>query len=501
MRKSAASWAFLLLTGLLLVEVVLYFYLGSFTPMLLDDFCLDADVANLGAIGAIDEYYTKRTGRLTEIFLFVGAYYLGPRSTAILPPLLLGVLFVAVFATVRRLISTQAGKQTNLASLLFTAAIFTTVLRASPGFPQAVYWRIGIFAYLVPLILLTAYVYLLCVYPKLKSKLSQTAAVASTVVFCFLLGMSQEFLALCVVLTLVPLIAGVLSRKFFQELRPVITLLIAGLCFVAIGLFIILVAPGNAARSVSTLGQQPELIPSVILAFKFMLVEMGVWALAHLWHLLALFILGLLAAKSFFVRTNEDRFDIAQTGLAVDCCVGYIVLGYVIVAYALQSPAPFRMVFLFVVMMSITALLLAFQLSKLEIFNWDNAVVTLVVVLLLSAVSLAQSWRLFGLVPAHQQYARQSQELFSRFNTKRGVVGDDFVIETLTETGIDWKIKGFNYDRTMPAWTVSCLREYFDFRGNVIIRDKEVEKIYLLNGEIETRPSGSASPESGNGKS
>ncbi len=222
-------------------------YLGAFTRLHADDFCIAASMARLGFWASISQWYNSWAGRFT----YLAASHLigttGPGGAAIFPAVVIVIwLLLLCWALVplfRRANFPQPGWLALAAAGLVLLILFST----TPNLFQSVFWRDGQINYTFPMIGLTLLGGVL-----LRAWWEPAWPAVVFVVVSFILafvsgGYAEIFDAtqaalLSLVLVLVLTLSGKVTRR---RLAPVLGAALAG---ALIALLIVIIAPGSQVR-------------------------------------------------------------------------------------------------------------------------------------------------------------------------------------------------------------------------------------------------------------
>ena len=255
----------IVLCGLLLAIAGLA-YLGAFTRLHADDFCIAADVNHLGFWPSLGHWYNTWTGRYSFLFFNHLASLGGPLLAAASPAgLALGwglLLGWALFPLLRR-----AGlPYLRLLSAASAAFILLVLFSSTPNLFQSFFWQDGQVNYTYPLLSVTLLAgWLLHYWLDGGTRLGLTAAgVFLLALLCG--GFTEIFDTLQIALWLL----AVLSAWFFcsaPERRRLLPLLLAALAGALLAMALVAIAPGNQVRS-SALVERAGLVQAVLLTLR-----------------------------------------------------------------------------------------------------------------------------------------------------------------------------------------------------------------------------------------
>ncbi len=269
---------------LLLIPLAGVAYLGSFTRMHGDDFCIAGSLQDLGFWPSILNWYNTWAGRF---MYFVSAHLVattGPQGAAIFPALVIVAWCLAFTWLLLPLLRRASWPRPVLSALLGAALIMLMLLSTIPSIFQSIYWRDGQVNYGFPLIGLTLLGGLL-----LRAWLAPTwpTAVYGGLAFgaAFLCGgFAEAFDATQAAVLLVALACAILlaGKETRRRLLPVLGAALAGSL---IAMVIVVTAPGNQVRR-GILGEGAGLLRvltfsarnAAVVLGKFLLWNPG-WAL------------------------------------------------------------------------------------------------------------------------------------------------------------------------------------------------------------------------------
>lgn len=256
-----------------LLPLLVVAYSGTLARYVADDFCTATVVLDHGYLGALGYWYVSWSGRFA-FFLFVDVVNLAGEWTVPLTPVFLLLAWGAVSAlTIRRL--TNRAASWTWSAVLAIALVSATVALA-PSLWQSVYWQTGSLTYLLPLILLTAFVavalHIRSMEPTSWGKrlwqLLGAALVALSV------GCSETSMAL--VDAALIFAAAVLYVRYRRGHRDnLLATLVAALVAAAIASLIVSLAPGNHVRGGMLSAFRPELWDGALLSLAYPLVVLA----------------------------------------------------------------------------------------------------------------------------------------------------------------------------------------------------------------------------------
>lgn len=238
----------LLLSLAFLSTLGLHAYLGTYSRFIADDYCSAGMAKRFGILRAVWYWYLNWTGRYSASALDAIFGLLGPAVTPFVPALvLLGWLAVLTWTT-GLLLSRKARLGLPQRLTLALAALFLTLI-LSPNVPQSLYWGQGMRSVVPPLILGLVFVDLLVLFSRRRWPAGGAALwllVAFGLAF-LVGGLNETFTALEVSLLVCALFLALLWRNATST-RGVLAFLAAGVLGAGLALLAVVIAPGNVFR-------------------------------------------------------------------------------------------------------------------------------------------------------------------------------------------------------------------------------------------------------------
>jgi hypothetical protein len=248
----------LLLNAFPLSGLAAYAYIGSFTRMLADDFCLYSSAERLGLLRSTWFWYTSWGGRYTAFAAdwLIFKTMLGPYGLHLVVPGIL-VLWLGFTAGAFYLYLYKKNQSAFLHALALAGIFLFVVLRLSPDLAQSLFWWSGMRTYTFPLVALTFIMFLSLL---VKDRLRVHPAVINAAAFLlfFLSGGLNEIMAVAQTALLVFLL-GLFYLNYvpaFSWKLPVLVYSLAGsLVFVIVAIL----SPGNVLRQ-AQLPPPPDIV-------------------------------------------------------------------------------------------------------------------------------------------------------------------------------------------------------------------------------------------------
>lgn len=240
-RTDILMWG---VAGLLLIPLLIQAALvAGFMRPVADDFCLYYRSEGHSLIDAVRFWYEEWTGRITTIGLWT-AVIRTPNALRWLMPLTLGIWGLLLYRLWHESQPILRVKNPRASGVLLSLAVIFATLEVAPNREQSIYWVGGITNYLLPLVLLTAYVTLLIRAYHVPSRHFINDLLRGLLAFSlpFIAAATAENAALLQIIVI-----GLLGLYGFRH-KILRGLLIIGLAGAIIGLAVSYFAPGNAAR-------------------------------------------------------------------------------------------------------------------------------------------------------------------------------------------------------------------------------------------------------------
>src|SRR5215510_2297288 len=195
------------LAAALTVPLLVYASIGSFARYIADDYCWAGVLREQGFLNAQVWWYVAYSPRYAFTFIVNLVELAGPGIVPILPMVALIAWVAALSWTIRQL-GVRLGELSEWTSAVLLALVIALgTLHTAPDLPQSLYWQTGMLTYLLPLILATVVIGIIC-----------RAARSGSI--------NPGWLAACTVLTFV---AGGLSETYLipQNVAIALALLVA----------------------------------------------------------------------------------------------------------------------------------------------------------------------------------------------------------------------------------------------------------------------------------
>lgn len=238
---------FLLALAALVLSLTGLAYLGSFTRLHADDFCIAGDAAHLGFFPSIQSWYTHWTGRFMYLVFAHLVSYGGPALAAVSPALLIFAWLLALSWAFYPLVRRCAWDEPRLLAAGAAGLALLVLFLTTPNLFQSVFWRDGQVNYSFPLLGLT----LLGGF-FLRYVLSDAAPGWAALAAAFGLawasgGFSETFDAMQAAIWVL-MLAAILLLAAPANRRRLLPLAGVALLGSLVALVIVVIAPGNQVR-------------------------------------------------------------------------------------------------------------------------------------------------------------------------------------------------------------------------------------------------------------
>jgi hypothetical protein len=247
---------------ILALPLATYASVGAYARYTADDYCWAGVLRTEGFWQAQMLWYTGYSPRYAFTFLVNAAELAGPAIVPFLPTLAI-LVWVGVLAWMFRQLDVRLGLISDqVAALLLAELIALAALATAPDLAQSLYWQTGMLTYLLPLVLMTAFVGWVAraVRLGLSGPIQWLISLAITYVAG---GLSETYLIpQNVALTLAVLVALVFRRD--RSARCALPLLVAGLsggCWRSDDRGRALDRPASAARPTCGWPRRPRSLP------------------------------------------------------------------------------------------------------------------------------------------------------------------------------------------------------------------------------------------------
>lgn len=300
-----------LLAVVCLAPALLFIYIGAFSRLTADDFCIIAMGLELDPWRVMLEYYNNWSGSYFSLFLRGALAPLDTASPSITPALLILFWLAGLYALMIRLLAGANIKRVRVLSLTLAAGSGTAAINAFYT-PQSLFWFSANLQYTLPLVMLTWYFALaLWAVQRARGEALWIPAIAGGAVICFLSAGTAEMTAAfqSLFFTLLMLAVFIFLRGSLR--RQAVIVIGAGWLATLLGLLIHLMSPGVAIRSAiyghrsNPVRDLPTLVSRTGYHVSRLMSDSE--ALAGFMLLLALGILAAFALRSRFPRAKARR--------------------------------------------------------------------------------------------------------------------------------------------------------------------------------------------------
>lgn len=296
-----------LFTISVLIALLTYAYMGTFTRYWADDFCFTQYLkAPNNLLSATLDLYNTWSNRYTTLILVGISEWFGLKAISYLPAAMI-VLWVTGLTILFNQIKAAFKLPRHLLSSLLAALVlaFLTILQA-PDRYQSVFWRSGMVTYFAPLVFYTFSTAFIInqVYKPGKKRSFMPALILVASLFFLSGGLSETTLALQTGGLLLALLAAWLFVHGETRQRY-LALLLTGFISSCVSLVVVFTAPGNNIRLTSMPEHPPLLdLAGYTLRFSWDFIWLSIKTLPTptiltLW-------LAILLSLDFFSRINHS---------------------------------------------------------------------------------------------------------------------------------------------------------------------------------------------------
>jgi hypothetical protein len=287
----------LLLFVSLIFGLLLFFFLGTFSRLMADDFCYFANASEMGAWNGLVNIYTTWSGRYATIALSMLFEPLNRFLAQAAPGLILLAWLLSLIGLLVSIVQKMVGDFPRSLAWVSAAAILFLTCLVAPNRFQVLYWLNGTITYTVPLVALTALLYWSLQMTWREKEPSPLLLGLFSLAVLFSGGFSETTAALQFSVFVLLLILFAVLKVSRRAL--VIFGLAAGFSLVAMLIF--LVSPGNQVRQ--ALFPQPPGLPNIIwLSFRYTLAfiyhTLIAYPIPFLFSALVAVMMGSLLARS-----------------------------------------------------------------------------------------------------------------------------------------------------------------------------------------------------------
>ena len=232
---------FWLLLALFCAPLVIHVYLGSYSRFIADDFCSSAVARSNGIFRASLHWYMNWNGRYSANFLDSLFGYLGPSATPFATALVITAWLIALAIAV--------GQIKLLERWIVAAMVLFATLHVIPQVGQSLYWGQGMRSVIPPLILGTLYVALIAKRSKSTDSAKSLWLITAGLLTFIAVGFAETYFAVQTAAIIFALVIPAVFKIYAPaNKRNYFMLLIAGLVGSLAGGLLMFVAPGNKFR-------------------------------------------------------------------------------------------------------------------------------------------------------------------------------------------------------------------------------------------------------------
>ncbi|MDR3573596.1 MAG: DUF6056 family protein [Anaerolineaceae bacterium] len=226
-------------------------YLGTFTRLHADDFCMASSMARLGFWVSVSQWYTQWTGR----FMFIISTHLlsmtDPAGAAVFPVIVIVVWLLGLTWALIPLLRHNQLPLSGWLALAASGSILLILFSTTPNLFQSVFWQDGQINYAFPMIGLTLLGGVI-LRAWLEPAWPPAVFYITGFVLAFVSGGYTEVYdaAQAALLALVLVLVLILSDK--ETRRRLVPVLGTALAGALIAVVIVIIAPGNQVRQAAT---------------------------------------------------------------------------------------------------------------------------------------------------------------------------------------------------------------------------------------------------------
>ncbi|HYV09487.1 MAG TPA: DUF6056 family protein [Pyrinomonadaceae bacterium] len=456
-RNSRRIFLWLLL-ALFCAPLLIHVYLGSYSRFIADDFCSSAVARSQGIFRGAIYWYSNWNGRFSANFLDSLFGYLGPAAT----PFATGLVITAWLFVLA--IAVGQIKRGLLENWIIAAMVLFGLLYVIPQVGQSLYWGQGMRSVVPPLILGTVYVALIAKKSKSTDRAGLLLLITAGLLTFIAVGFAETYFAVQTAAIVFALaIPAVFKIYAPANRRTYFLLLIAGLAGSLAGGLLMFVAPGNKFRQspFPPPPAVPELLRismrGLLEFFELVVLAPGKW---YIWVGLILsgFIFGL---QVFQPREGSGRRDIwTLVWLPV---VGFVLLlaCWVPMAWGTSLTLGYRTFIIpaYVLVCLVTCwAYLAGQLCRSAFASFTPVVATAVIILLAFGILAAnvsrEMWQQRSLFAGYARRWDEREQIIERAKTQGltyAVVPGQSNWAALDEVEVDPK----------NTWLTKCMHDYY----------------------------------------
>jgi hypothetical protein len=240
--------AFFVLVACFLAPLVAHAYLSSFSRFMADEYCFAAAAKSKGIFPAAHHWYATWTGRFSADLVDSAMGFVGPCVTPYGTPSILTAWLLVLIIVVYQFTCSRNPGRFWLATLMASLILFST-LEVAPTVTQSIYWGQGMRSVVPPLILGLIFVALAqrARVAGDNGNVVPPYAVAGGLLTFAAGGFSETYLSMQTSLLAVLLIVQLASGASGSKSR-LFSIIVAGLCGSVLAGSLVVLAPGNAFR-------------------------------------------------------------------------------------------------------------------------------------------------------------------------------------------------------------------------------------------------------------
>jgi len=476
-KQKKMKYIFMLIIALTTVSLVAVILLSTYTRFFADDFC-EASVAKSHQIF---EYLKLRyegwTGRYSFILFSWLTTSFGPKISSFFPALHILIWIISVVFAVYQILSIIKHPQVLISSIAYSGLFLVVLLSSMPKMFESVFWIIGSINYSMPLIIFTIMlgIFLLCFRKETNLLLLSLILIIAFVNS----GFSEIFAFIQIVIFILAIILFFFTG-LHRDNKSLFRFLLLGLIVSLVGILIVFIAPGNAARQAASSHPEPTslmklpflIIRSTLVIFYLFLRNTG-WSFIAI--LLIPFLFGFLLIdnrKNDYVKPSSFKGLFVQPWIKSILIIGLSVLIITMAAATpssyIQGEYPTSRAMILPFYFIIAGLVLIFGTIGARVRNryneqlrdktvqWARILLIVLVFVMLGSFTVET----FRLLPAQRAYAQSWDALNNELMLKKAQGAQD--VQTFNA------VNAFGYGFIGPNpkdWVNRCVAKYYGFKS------------------------------------
>jgi hypothetical protein len=462
-----------IITVVLALPIMMHVVNGLNSRMLADDYCFAANVQSKGFTGATQYYYYNWQGTFSSTAVQSGIALMGSSWIRWLPVILIIGWWIGLIYLAWQVCEILNFNESRLSAVVLATLILYAILEGAPTVFQSIYWTSGSVTYAVPMVLFTLWSGLLlhAVRRTMSLYVLGTGAVIAAITAGLLAGFSPIFAVFELgVLALMLLTVWLLRPNHFRSAAILVILSLIG---AAIGMFVMVAAPGNSVRQ-SLFDKPPTLLAliGINLTNSGFFVGMDLYQVSLLPHLVVLVIGGWLIASG--VQSNSSLHMQVKRApriwLLMTLCVALLLLFglFLPTSYNISQFPPGRALIIpHVVMVALTLTWGGIMALGLKKYTKDTSRISIVTVSMISILLITGPLLAAGKSAALSSKLQTfSTEWDARDSLIQKAKGKDKEAVSVSAFTVD--LAKYAYLDTSDDSFVSCLQDYYHVQNIVV---------------------------------